>query len=217
MFDKNKFGLIIKRINDSYPTQHDFANHSGVNRTYLSQYINMKLDAPPKPEILKKIADSSKGITSYDELMEICGYVTVLKNSLTHSITDNFYSVPVLFSDNGKLYQTNEDVMLPNNIDRNKQYFGYKVTDDSMLPLLGIGDIAIVEKTDKYEIGQTCLICLDNTTIIIRKIIGYADYIELHTAFPYGQPVKLTKAEIKERNFSILGRIVKVENTSAFK
>ena len=52
MFDKEKFGAIIKRINDSYPTQHDFADRSGVNRTYLSQYINKKLESPPKPKIL---------------------------------------------------------------------------------------------------------------------------------------------------------------------
>lgn len=77
MFSKEKFGAIIKKINDSYPTQHEFADYSGVNRTYLSQYINMKLDDPPKPKILEKIAVASKGITTYDELMQICGYIDI--------------------------------------------------------------------------------------------------------------------------------------------
>lgn len=83
MFDKEKFGEIIKKINDTYPTQYDFANKSTVNRTYLSQYINKKLSAPPSPNILKKIVEGSKGITTYNELMQICGYgQTIEKTSI---------------------------------------------------------------------------------------------------------------------------------------
>lgn len=155
MFDKEKFGIIIKKINDTYPTQYDFASHSDVNRTYLSQYINLKLDAPPKPEILKKIANASKGITTYEELMDICGYVTVdnklykVSNSL--STPSNFFTVPILIADNGKLCQTKDDVVLPSNLDKTKQYFGYRATDESMAPLFGIGDIAIIEKTNEYN------------------------------------------------------------------
>ena len=44
MFDKNKFATIIKNINELYENQTRFANASGVNRTYLSQYMNLKLD-----------------------------------------------------------------------------------------------------------------------------------------------------------------------------
>lgn len=75
MFDKNKFAQILKNINETYISQRDFSKKSEINRTYLSQYMNMKLDEPPKPKILKKLADSSNGITTYSELMEICGYI----------------------------------------------------------------------------------------------------------------------------------------------
>lgn len=75
MFDKNKFALILKNINDNYDSQRDFSRKSEINRTYLSQYMNMKLEEPPKPKILKKLAESSKGVTTYNELMHICGYV----------------------------------------------------------------------------------------------------------------------------------------------
>jgi len=75
MFDKNKFAQILKNINETYTSQRDFAKKSEINRTYLSQYMNMKLDEPPKPKILKKLADSSNGIVTYSELMETCGYI----------------------------------------------------------------------------------------------------------------------------------------------
>ena len=75
MFDKIKFAKILGDINNTYDTMTEFAQKSGVNRTYLSQYINQKLDAPPTPKILIKIAENSHGIITYDNLMQICGYV----------------------------------------------------------------------------------------------------------------------------------------------
>lgn len=74
MFDKIKFAQIIKDISDTYTSQRDFAKKSEINRTYLSQYINMKLEEPPKPKLLKKLAKASNNITNYNELMNICGY-----------------------------------------------------------------------------------------------------------------------------------------------
>lgn len=75
MFDKNKFAQVLKNINETYDSQRDFAKKSEINRTYLSQYMNMKLDEPPKPRILEKLANFSNGITTYEELMTICGYI----------------------------------------------------------------------------------------------------------------------------------------------
>lgn len=75
MFDKIKFAKVLNDINDTYDTMTEFSEKSGVNRTYLSQYINMKLDNPPTPKILGKISDASNEITTYEELMLICGYI----------------------------------------------------------------------------------------------------------------------------------------------
>lgn len=74
-FDKNKFAYIIKQIYEKYSNQRDFAKKLGVNRTYLSRYMNKKLENPPTPKILIKIANGSDGVTSYQELMQICGYI----------------------------------------------------------------------------------------------------------------------------------------------
>lgn len=75
MFNKEKFSNILKNIYDTYNNQRDFALATGVNRGYLSQYINMKLDSPPSPKILMKIALASNEITTYEELMNICGFL----------------------------------------------------------------------------------------------------------------------------------------------
>jgi len=77
MFDKIKFAQLLKKISDTYENQRDFSKKSEINRTYLSQYMNMKLEAPPKPKILEKLANASNNITTYNELMQVCGYTYV--------------------------------------------------------------------------------------------------------------------------------------------
>lgn len=75
MFDKKTFSEILTKIYNTYSNQREFADATDVNRAYLSQYINQKLDNPPTPKILAKIANASKGITTYEELMLICGHI----------------------------------------------------------------------------------------------------------------------------------------------
>ena len=88
MFDTNKFANIIKQIKETYDSQEDFSKKSDIGRTYLSQYMNMKLEEPPKPVILQKLADASNGITSYEELMQVCGYF----DNTMESTVFNYYN-----------------------------------------------------------------------------------------------------------------------------
>ena len=75
MFDIKLFSEILQKISNSYNSITDFSEQSGVNRTYLSKYINMKLNSPPSPKVLMKIANNSNKITNYEELMLACGYL----------------------------------------------------------------------------------------------------------------------------------------------
>lgn len=103
MFDKNKFALVLKNINDTYDSQRDFAHKSEINRTYLSQYMNMKIDKPPLPKILEKIAEASKGITTYNELMTLCGYREETIESVVYDIYKNLTRL------SKKMYRKNND------------------------------------------------------------------------------------------------------------
>ena len=74
MFFKDEFSKILSNINNTYSTMTEFANKADFDRTYISKYIHKNLDNPPTPKILEKIAHASKGITTYEELMRVCGY-----------------------------------------------------------------------------------------------------------------------------------------------
>lgn len=216
MFDKDNFSNILKKINNEYNNMTEFAQKANFDRTYISKYIHKKLDNPPTPKILMGIANASKGLTTYYQLMNMCGYIidegiTAVHQSLKDASKSNFFTVPIFTSNNGTLIMTEKDVVLPFEWDRIHSYFGYEVQDDSMLPLLDVGDIAIIEKTNKYENGQTYLCSLDNKEILIRKLLDFKDYIELQTVFPYNKPLQITKDDIINRSFTILGKVVKAE------
>lgn len=74
MFDKKSFSHILEIIISRYDSISEFANISTVGRSYISKYIHFKIDAPPTPKVLEKIANASKNVTTYEELMQICGY-----------------------------------------------------------------------------------------------------------------------------------------------
>lgn len=215
MFDKKLFSEILNKIYSSYENQRAFAEATRVNRGYLSRYINQKLDAPPTPKILRGIADASKGITTYEELMYICGYSEKPFNQL--QIDSSITVLPLFKVYDNELVQYTDLWIEKRYLEYGHSYFAFMITDDSMLPLVGTGDIAIIEKTNTFSNGNTCLISIDNDNIFIRKIIDFKDYIELHTAIPYSQPITLTNEDMKERNFKVLGKVIRVENSSAFK
>lgn len=75
MFNQNLFANILSKINSTYDSMTEFGKKADLDRSYISKYINKKLDNPPSPDILKKISEASNGIASYYELMEICGYI----------------------------------------------------------------------------------------------------------------------------------------------
>ena len=71
MFQKNLFKeQLIKLMNGK--TTIEFAEQTGFNRTYLSKYLNLKLDRPPSPRLLQAIASS---IVPYEELLISCDYI----------------------------------------------------------------------------------------------------------------------------------------------
>lgn len=222
MFEKEKFANILKRIKETYDSQEQFAFFSGIGRTSISQYMNCKLSFPPKPKLLEKIANSSRGITSYEELMQICGYITIDNTTLT-PITNslqkeaNFFTIPTFKNNNGELEYTSEDIVLPKNVDTSNQYFAYISDDESMAPLFGIGDIAIIQKMNTYEFGKIYLIKLEDSILLIRKIVQIENGIELQSMNPYFPNLKLKTEELITKKFKILGRMIKSENRSAYK
>lgn len=107
------------------------------------------------------------------------------------------------------------------NIDRipdneRTQVMTYTAEDDSMLPLLGIDDVAYIFPQDTYKSGETIYYKLEDKNYI-RKIIDNNGVIEFHAMNPYFPVLKYSNEELKKKNFIVIGKVIKVENKSAFK
>lgn len=75
MFDKENFKFLIEKAMGNRKIS-QYAEDSGVNRTYLSKYINQRLDNPPTPDILKRLSNSAHNNVTYNQLMMAAGYIT---------------------------------------------------------------------------------------------------------------------------------------------
>lgn len=96
MFDKEKFSQILTRIISTYSSITEFAEKSGTGRSYISKYVNQKLNTPPSPKVLEKISEHSHGFTSYNELMEICGHIKLkelYKGTFSNITDDDWFKI----------------------------------------------------------------------------------------------------------------------------
>lgn len=221
MFNKNQFAKLINDIKQTYSSQEEFSKYSGIGRTYISQYMNCRIDTPPKPKILEKIANASKGITTYEDLMHICGYIDLIDSVFSTSVNQNNNNIPVVnkISYKNKSFVTDNIIgyiLMNSDLENDNSYFAYQINDSSMLPLLDTGDIAIISKQNEYKDGQTFLIMLDEKDVMIRKTIEKDNNLELQAINPYYPIIRLINPAELNR-IKIIGKVVKAENKSAFK
>lgn len=52
MFQKVKFKEQLQKLIGNSATT-EFSERTGFNRTYLSKYLNLRLDRPPSPDLLR--------------------------------------------------------------------------------------------------------------------------------------------------------------------
>ena len=94
-------------------------------------------------------------------------------------------------------------------------FFAISASDNSMAPLLDVGDIAIIKKFTTFTNSKTYLLKIKNGNPIIRKIIQSDNgEIELQAMNMWNFP---TQNGLKMEDIEILGEVVRVENKSAFK
>lgn len=97
MFNKEKFSSLLKDAIGSNRTITEFSNECTLARPYLSKFLNCKLDTPPSPEAIAKIASKARNNISECDLLVAAGYTTY--DDYMESILENF-------SEGGDLFNT---------------------------------------------------------------------------------------------------------------
>lgn len=74
MYNQERFLKILRNIQGNR-SLNDLAKDIDVDASVLSRISTYNRTSPLSPETLRKIANSSKGITTYVELLKVCGYL----------------------------------------------------------------------------------------------------------------------------------------------
>jgi len=73
-FDKVKFSELMQKALGER-NMSEYALHSGVSLTYISELIKQERDNPPLPKTIRKLAEKAHNGITYEMLMEAAGHL----------------------------------------------------------------------------------------------------------------------------------------------
>lgn len=195
-----KEAMKIRNINQS-----ELSQKSGISKSSLSEYLKGKYEAKQTGlfNLAKALNVNEVWLMGEDVPMDRAfGRSKVIEIDIIDLITNEvIQKIPYV-------YRTDIEDQNINN------FFAIYANDNSMAPLLDKGDIAIIQKQNFFISGGTYLLKLKNGFPIIRKILQTTSGYELQAMNMWNFP---PQTNLQNTDIEIIGKVIKVENQSAFK
>lgn len=195
-----KEAMRLRNIN-----QAELSQKSGISKSSLSEYLKGKYEAKQTGlfNLAKALDVNEVWLMGEDVPMDrTYGRSKIIEINVINLITnDIIQKIPYV-------YRTDIENQNIDNI------FAIYANDNSMAPLLDNNDIAIIQKDISFVSGGTYLLKLKNGFPIIRKIFKTTNGIELQAMNMWNFP---PQTNLKDTDIEIIGKVIKVENQSAFK
>lgn len=195
-----KEAMRIRNIN-----QAELSQKSGISKSSLSEYLKGKYEAKQTGlfNLAKALDVNEVWLMGEDVPMDRSyGRSKVTEIPVINLSTNEvIQKIPYIYRTDVK------DICIEN-------IFAIYANDSSMAPLLDNGDIAIIQKQNSFISGGTYLLKIKKGYPIIRKVIQTTTDIELQAMNMWNYP---TQTDLKNTDIEILGKVIKVENQSAFK
>lgn len=192
------------KIRDVRPV--DISKVTGISKTNLSCYMSGKYEAKQDGvEILAKVLDVNP--------VWLMGYDVPIDRNYEK---DKIIEINVINLHTNEIIEKIPFVYRTDVAeDDPKNFFAIQASDNSMAPLLDVGDIAIIKKYKEFLNKKTYLLKIKGGFPIIRKIIQTDNgEIELQAMNMWNFPIQ---NGLKMEDIEILGEVIRVENKSAFK
>lgn len=192
------------KIRDVRPV--DISKVTGISKTNLSCYMSGKYEAKQDGvEILAKVLDVNP--------VWLMGYDVPIDRNYEK---DKIIEINVINLHTNEIIEKIPFVYRTDIAeDDPKNFFAIQASDNSMTPLLDVGDIAIIKKYKEFLNKKTYLLKIKGGFPIIRKIIQTDNgEIELQAMNMWNFPIQ---NGLKMEDIEILGEVIRVENKSAFK
>lgn len=209
MFQKHLFKeQLIKLMNGKTATE--FAEITGFNRTYLSKYLNLKLDRPPSARLLQNIASP---IVAYEELLISCGY---LQSSSPLSRTNNMIKLPIIGSVHAGNPSFSEDHIEGyesidiSELNPSYNYIYIRVEGNSMVNArIYDGDLVLVRKQSDVDNGDIAVVVIDNESATLKRVLKKENILVLQPENPSYSSYIFSGEE--QNRVRIIGKVMHVK------
>ena len=191
-------------------TTTEFAHQTGFNRTYLSKYLNLKLDRPPSARLLQHIASP---IVPYEALLISCGYLTNALSCDASAITlpiIHFMDIcnTTFSQEHIEGYETINAAQLNPAYD----YVYTRVKDNSMSHArIQSGDLLLIQKQSHINSGEIAVISVDHETILLKRILKKQNILVLQSENPSYSSYIFSAEE--QNRVRIIGKVIHVKFT----
>lgn len=194
----------------------------GLTQEELGKYIGVKKAAIMKYEKGNVKNMKRSAIETLSNLFNVTpSYLMCLDESKVNEEDKKIVKIPILGTVKaGYDWLAEENVVdyitLKEELPNVDEYFGLRITGDSMLPLLSDGDLVIVHDQDDVESGQTAVVLINGEEATVKKVVKTNDGIELHSMNPYYPTKKFTYEDMKKIPVKIIGRVKEAKIKGAF-
>ena len=99
---------------------------------------------------------------------------------------------------------------IPEELAKTGEFFGLKISGDSMEPDIHNGDTVIVRKQDDAESDEIVIALINGNDGVCKRLKKYADSIALISLNPNYEPMYFSQKEISEKPVKIIGKVVEL-------
>ena len=189
-------------------TQEELGKKIGVQKSAIRKYekgevINIKRATI---ETLSKIFNVSP---SYLMCIEDNNNRNIIKTNRIPVLGKIPAGIPIEMIEDVIDYEEISDEMLKGD----REYFGLKVSGDSMTPKYLDGDVLIVQKTNDCESGQDCIVMVNGDDGTFKRVIKNKDGIILQPLNPNYEIKFYSNDEIEKLPIKILGVVKEIRRT----
>lgn len=185
-------------------TQSELAQMCGVHQTAVSQW-----------EKGRTLPDRQTLVT-LSEIFSVS--VDLLMGNTNSTVKKNL--IPVLgYVRAGKPIGVYEDVLeyveIPDDMAATGDYFGLRVTGDSMSPRICEDDVVIVHKQDYIESGEVGVVLINDLDATVKKVIKKGTSLTLVPFNSSYEPMIFSPEEIVTLPVKIIGKVVELRRSFA--
>lgn len=185
-------------------TRQDMCNALGVKYTTFTDWV--KGNSYPRIDKIELMANYF-GISKADLVEDHTKYES---NSLKKATTIKIYGRVAA----GIPLEAIEDVIdeeeIPEELARTGEFFGLRISGDSMEPDIHNGDTVIVKRQDDAESDEIVIALVNGNDGVCKRLKKYADSIALISLNPNYEPMYFNQEEIEEKPVKIIGKVVEL-------